>query len=180
MILLYKDCIKKYGSKYKLNKLVSQGQLFKIEKGVYSNKKYVPEYQVISVKYPKAVFTLNSAFYYQQLTDVIPEKYYLTTDRGASKISDNRVIQIFENSKELMFGAEMIKYGESKILMYNKERLLIELLRNKNKLPYDYYKEILINYRTIVHDLDIPMIQDMAMVLPKSGMIMDTLQTEVF
>ena len=64
--------------------------------------------------------------------------------------------------------------------MYNKERLLIELLRNKNKLPYDYYKEILINYRTIVHDLDIPMIQDMAMVLPKSGMIMDTLQTEVF
>ena len=33
------------------------------------------------------------------------------------------------------------------IHMYNKERMLVELLRNKNKLPFDYYKEILENYK---------------------------------
>ena len=27
--------------------------------------------------------------------------------------------------------------------MYTKERMLVELLRKKNKLPFDYYKEIL-------------------------------------
>ena len=65
------------------------------------------------------------------------------------------------------------------ILMYNKERMLVELLRNKNKLPFDYYKEILGNYRKQINDLDIQAIQDYAYVIPKSGMIMETLQMEV-
>ena len=180
MILSYNECIKRYGSKYMLNKLVSEGKLFRLEKGVYSEEKYQPEYQIIAMKYPAAVFTLNSAFYYHGLTDVIPEKYYLATAYSAAKISDKRVIQVFENSSELENGAEMIPYGNCKIHMYNRERMLIELLRNKNKLPFDYYKEIINNYREIINDLDIPLIQDMAMAVPKSRMIMEALQTEVF
>lgn len=180
MVLLYNQCLEKYGSKYNINKLVLEGKLYKQEKGIYSDVKYVPEHQIISMKYPKAIFTLNSAFYYHQLTDVIPEKYYLATSRGASKITDSRVNQIFENSQEIMLGAEMCMYGDVEILMYNKERMLVELLRNKNKLPYDYYKEILLNYRKIIYDLDIPLIQDIAIALPKSRMIMDELQEEVF
>ena len=141
MVLTFSECIEKYGSKYKIKKLISEGKLYQLEKGIYSEKKYVPEYQIISTKFPKAIFTLNSAFYYHQLTDVIPEKYYLATGRGGSKINDERVIQIFENSDALDFGAEMIAYGDALIYMYNKERMLVELLRNKNRLPFDYYKE---------------------------------------
>lgn len=179
MIFSYNDCIKRYGSKYNLKKVVSEGTLFQIEKGVYADEKYIPEYQVISFKYSQAIFTLNSAFYYHQLTDVIPEKYYLATDRGGSKISDKRVVQIFENSSILNMGAEMIKHGNTEISMYNKERLLVELLRRKNTIPFDYYKEILGNYRKIIDDLDIQLIQDIALELPKSRMIMEALQMEV-
>lgn len=180
MILTFNECIEKFGSKYYIKKLVSEGNLYQLEKGIYSEQKYVPEYQIISRKYPKAIFTLNSAFYYHRLTDVIPDKYYLATRRGGSKIADKRVVQIFENSEAINFGAEMISYGNSEIYMYNKERMLVELLRNKNKLPFDYYKEIIGNYRKIIGELDIPMIQDMAMELPKSRMIMEALQMEVF
>ena len=127
-----------------------------------------------------AVFTLNSAFYYHKLTDVIPDKYYLMTSREASKISDSRVIQMFENSGQLELGAENAEYGGTCIRMYNKKRMLIELLRYKNKLPFDYYKEILNNYRKIIDSLDIQLIQDMALKLPKSRMIMEALQIEVF
>lgn len=179
MIFSYNDCIERYGSKYNLKKIVSEGAIFQIEKGVYADEKYIPEYQVISFKYSQAIFTLNSAFYYHQLTDVIPEKYYLATDRGGSKISDKRVVQIFENSSILNMGAEMIKHGNTEILMYNKERLLVELLRRKNTIPFDYYKEILGNYRKIIDDLDIQLIQDIALELPKSRMIMEALQMEV-
>ena len=125
------------------------------------------------------MFTLNSAFYYHQLTDVIPEKYYLATKREAAKISDPRVVQIFENSGQLELGADNIAHGGANIYMYNKERMLIELLRNKNKLPFDYYKEILNNYRKIIEDLDIQLIQDMAYKLPKSEMVMEALRIEV-
>lgn len=63
---------KKYGSKYNFQIKVEQGEIVQLEKGIYSDKKYIPEFQIISKKYPEAIFTLNSAFYYHHLTDVIP------------------------------------------------------------------------------------------------------------
>ena len=57
--------------------------------------------------------------------------------------------------------------------------MLIELIRNKNKLPFDYYKEILLNYRKVINELDIQAIQEYAFALPKTSMVLETLQLEV-
>ena len=35
------------------------------------------------------------------------------------------------------------------IPIYDKERMIIELLRNKNKMPKDLYKEVMGDYRRI-------------------------------
>lgn len=179
MIYTYKECLEKFGSKYNINKMVAEGSLFKQEKGIYSDERYVSNLAIISLKYPDAVLTMNSAFYYHNLTDTIPEKFFLVTSRGKSQITDNRVVQIFENSDNLMLGAEELEYRGVKILMYNKERMLVELLRNKNKLPFDYYKEIIENYRKIIHNLDIRLIQDYIDVMPKRKMIMNALEMEI-
>ena len=64
--------------------------------------------------------------------------------------------------------------------VYDKERMLIELLRFKNIYPYDYYKEILSNYRKQVYELDIERIQEYADIFPKRKMISEALSTEVF
>ena len=79
------------------------------------------------------------------------------------------------------FAGQMIELDAmtGQIPVYSRERMLIELLRYKSKLPFDYYKEILLNYRKIMPQLDIQAIQDYAMDAPKSGKIMDTLQMEV-
>ncbi len=58
--------------------------------------------------------------------------------------------------------------------------MLLELIRNKNSFPFDYYKEILNNYRQIIHTLNIQDIQAYAEELPKNKMIMETLRLEVF
>ena len=67
-----------------------------------------------------------------------------------------------------------------KFRIYDKERMLIELLRFKNKLPFDYYKEILRNYRNHIYDLDIERIQEYASIFPRHKMISETLDSEVF
>ena len=180
MIANYNECIEQLGSKYKVGKMVAEENLFKLEKGIYSDEKYVPEYRIISYKYPKAIFTMDSAFYYHGLTDVIPDKYYLMTARGASRIRDERVVQLFENSDALELGAEYIEYNDYMIRIYNKERMLLELIRNKSKLPFDYYKEIVNNYRKLAHELDIPAMLDLLEKLPKSKMIRRVLELEVF
>ena len=179
MIYSYEECIRRFGSKYLVKKAVELEAIYQLEKGIYSDEKYVPEKNIIAKKYPKAVFTLNTAFYHYNLTDVIPDKYYLATDRNAAKISDKRVIQIFEKSEILSLGVNKEEVNDYVINIYSKERLLVELLRHKNTLPFDYYKEILLNYREIVNDLDIRAIQDYAEAVPKSSMIMETLRLEV-
>lgn len=180
MLYSYKQCIEKYGTDYKIKKEIEAGNLFIKEKGVYSVKKYVPEIEIISMKYPNAIFTLNSAFYYHGLTDVIPDYYYLATTRGTSQIKDSRIKQIFENSDGIELGKILYEYNGTMINVYNRERMLIELIRYKNKLPFDYYKEIIINYRKIIDEMDIESISEYAYYLPKMKMVMETLQREVF
>ena len=73
MLLTYQECIDKYGSDYQLKKELYKGNLFMKGKGIYSTKQNVSETDIIMHKYPKAVFTGKSAFYYHSLSDVIPD-----------------------------------------------------------------------------------------------------------
>ena len=179
VIYLYNELRKKYKSNNKIKQLLLENEIFKIEKGLYSDNKNVNYLEVLSKKYPNAIFTMDSAFYHYQLTDVIPERYYLATDRNAAKISDKRIVQIFEQGDLLMLGVDTVVRDGQPINVYSKERLLVELLRHKSKLPFDYYKEIIQSYRDIVYDLDIRAIQDYAYAVPKSAKILETLQLEV-
>lgn len=180
MIYTFKECKEKYGTLYMINKAVKNEELYKIEKGFYSDKPHESEISLISLKYPEAVFTMNSAFYYHNLTDTIPDKYFLATDKDAAAISDKRVMQKYENSNVLNLGVIQMEQDGGLIKIYSKERMLLELIRNKNNMPFDYYKEILNNYRKIVYDLNIQDINDYADELPKNKMIMETLRLEVF
>lgn len=180
MVYLYKQCLEKYGTDYKIKKELEAGALFLKEKGIYSDKEHVPELEIIAKKYPNGIFTLQSAFYYHGLTDVIPEYYYLATTRGASQMKDPRVKQIFENSDGIGLGKMQLDYNGTLINIYDKERMLIELIRSKNKLPFDYYKEIINNYRSMIMDLDLEAISEYAYHLPKMRMVLETLQKEVF
>lgn len=178
MLQTLAQCIETFGSKYLIKKAIAEGHLFRIAKGFYSDSKDVSETSVISAKYPKAVFTMNTAFYHYGLTDTIPEKYYLATERGA-KISDNRVVLKFENSDILFLGAVQESVNGATVSMYNRERMLLELIRNKSNLPFDYYKEIILNYRKTVDELDMQFVQDYLPQMPKADMIRKVLEAEV-
>ncbi|MBR2834557.1 MAG: hypothetical protein IKE43_02425 [Coriobacteriales bacterium] len=178
-MLTRSECLKRYGSDYYIQQQVNSGQLFRIDRGIYSEEEYVPEIAMLAHKYPKAVVTMHNAFYMHDLTDVIPEKYDFATERDAAKIPDKRVKQYFIPGAFFSEGIESIDIKGYSIPIYNKERMLIELLRYKTKLPFDYYKEILLNYRRILPRLNIQKIQDYALAAPKSNKVFDVLQTEV-
>ena len=48
------------------------------------------------------------------------------------------------------------------------------------ELPFNYYKEILGNYRRILPQLNTEKIRDYAEAVPKSDMVIRTLRTEVY
>jgi hypothetical protein len=179
MLYSYQDCVQKYGTDYKIKKELQEGRLFMKEKGIYSDNQYVPELEIIAMKYPNAILTLNSAFYYYGLTDTIPDYYYIATPKGKRKITDPRIKQIFDNSDAVDLGVTTIEHDGINVTIYNKERLLIELIRNKSKISFDLYKELISSYRKIINDLDVAEISDYAYLLPKTRMVMETIRKEV-
>ena len=64
--------------------------------------------------------------------------------------------------------------------IFDKERLLIDLARNKNKIGYDLYKEIIFNYRKIADKLDVSKIEEYLQYFSNSDKILGILQDEVF
>lgn len=179
MILTYKQCLKKFKTDYQIKRLLESKKLFKISKGYYSDNKHYLEYELLFLKYPNSVFTLNSAFYYHGLTDTIPNKYYLATDRDHAKIKDKNIKQVFIDKKTMNHGIQKIKYNGQEIIIYSKERMLVELLKNKSKLPYDYYKEIVNNYRKIVYSLDIRKIEEYINYSSRKNSISQKLSSEI-
>ena len=129
-------------------------KIFKIDHGIYSDKEIVDPMILFSKKYENSIITMDTAFYFYNLTDIIPDKVYLATNRNSNTIKRENIIQVWVPKEKLNVGKEKIKVNGNTINIYNKERLLVELIRKRNQIPFDYYKEIINNYRKIVDTLD--------------------------
>ncbi len=180
MLYFHKELKKILKSDYQIQKAVSNKQYFKIENGLYSDKEYVNPLEIICKKYPNAIFTADSAYYYYNLTDVIPDYYYLATKRNDTRINDKNIKQIFVPNEFFEFGLSKIEVENIKINIYNQERMLVELIRKKNTIPFDYYKEIISNYRKKTDKLDIYKIQEYISYYRNELSLYDTLMREVF
>ena len=180
MVYCYKELKEKFGTNYKIKKAVNDGIIYKIESGIYSNKKNNHYLEIFTKKYPNAIISGDSAYYYHNLTDVIPKKIFMTTDRTSGRFNDEHIVQSYSIDNYFNLGKTSIEYEGVKINIYNKERMLIELIKNKNVTPYDYYKEIIENYRKIKNNLDIYKLQEYADIYPNGEKIMSLIQDEVF
>lgn len=167
-------------STYQLNKAIENKELFKVDNGLYSDKEFVNPLEIIVKKYPNAIFTSDSAYYYYDLTDVIPNYFYLATKRSNSRINDKNIKQAFIPNDLFEFGKTQIEVENIKINIYDEERMLVELIRKKNLIPFDYYKEIITNYRKKTDKLDIYKIQEYISYYKNESSLYDTLMREVF
>ena len=58
--------------------------------------------------------------------------------------------------------------------------MLVELIRKRNIIPFDYYKEIINNYRKKKDELDIYKIEEYISYYKNEKVLYDTLMREVF
>lgn len=180
MVFSYKELKNKYKSNYQIKKLIKKGLIYKVDDGIYSDKFNCHYLEIVLKKYPNAVVSGNSAFYYHNLTKVIPSRVYITTNRNSGRYNDSNIKQSYTYDKYLSLGKTYIDYEGVKVAIYDKERMLLELVKNKSIIAYDYYKEIIHNYRKIIDKLDICKLQEYASVYPNGDRLMAMIQNEVF
>jgi len=149
MILLYKDLVNKNYSDYQIKKLLKEEKLYMVKKGVYSTTKEYNELECISKKHPNAVFTLETACYCYGLYKKNQIPYVIATKQKDRKIKEDNIKQIFVSDNLYNLGISKVTYQGFKILIYDLERLLIDVVRNKINMDYDHYNEIINNYKKI-------------------------------
>jgi len=181
MIYTYKELEKNLKSDYQIKKAMADGEIYRIERGIYSRTPLVHPLEVITKKYPNAIFTMDSAFYFHGLTDVVPRKMHLAVIRTSTRrIANRNIVHVFVLEKFLEIGKTQIIYEGVSINIYNQERMLIELIRNKKRLAFDYYKEIINSYRGRVNKLDIRIVEDYIKEFDTEDYLLRTIQEEVF
>ena len=180
MIFTYKEVYKKYGNDYGIKMAIHRGEIFKINRGIYSEKRNVNPLVFYSKKYPKSIITMDTAFYYYGLTDFISDKVYLAIGKHARVIKDENVVALYVDESILNYGKITVLVENETVNIYDKERLLVELVRKKNQISFDYYKEIISNYRKIADELDMSKIEKYMSLYKNELNIGNSLLREVF
>ncbi len=180
MIYTYSELKNNGLDNYNINKKVEKNELYKIENGLYSDTEKYNQLEYIVKKYQNSIFTSESAFFYLGLTDYIPGKYFLATKHNAKKIENDKIEQIFMANHFFETGKTEMNYNNVEINIYNKERMLIELIRNKNVFAFDYYKEIISNYREIADEIDMSLLADYLERFANGKNIFEIIHREVF
>ena len=174
------ECIQTLGSDFAIANAVSAKELYRLDRGIYSDRPYVPFVEIAAKRYPNAVVTLDSAFYYQRLTDVVPDVLHLATDRKASRIVDRRICQHFVPTAVLHVGETRVTFNSSTVLTYDLERLAIEVVRMRTKIPFDYYKEVVNALRGRVHEMYPAKIDDYLVNFPYRDSVAEAIRKEIF
>lgn len=76
--------------------------------------------------------------------------------------------------------AKLVKKRLTLTAAYDPERMLLELMRSRNKLPYDLYREAVASFRRRSERLDIYRLQDYAEAIPHGEAHLERAMEEVF
>ena len=152
MIITYQDGLRKYKSSFYFQKALRNGEIERIERGLYISKKNkdYTNFEYIVSKFPNMVFTMESAFFYYGMLKDEPKFYHLASRRTSVRLKTLEVknaIQYYQLDKLFKIGITLMKVNGIIINIYDKERLLIELVRNKKKISEDLYKKIIQKYK---------------------------------
>lgn len=156
MIITKKELINKYGSVRKANKAINDNKYSRVARGLYVNDSaFLSELEQIFRRFNNATLGYRSAFEYYDLSDYIPTKYEIVTNLKSHKINNPKVKQFYMSDFIINIGRKKVKTKYGHIYIYDKERMLIELIRLKNKFPHDYYQEVIKNYRKLIENGEI-------------------------
>lgn len=179
-LFTYQECLELFKNDFQIKKALQKKILYKIKPGIYSSKKNHSDLEVFIKEHPNIIFTMESAFFFHGMADEIPDIYYVATSKNATKLPKKETKQYFIDERIINIGKTFIKYNNhDQLPVYDKERLLIELIRYKNKLPFDYYKEVINYYRDHISEIDLPKLLDYLKHFPKKDLINEVIQLEV-
>ena len=146
-LLLSSDAKKINIHKQYIKLLCDEGYIERKEKGVYVKKgKNVNEFFLLQRRYKAGIFSHNTALYFYHLTDRTPLKYDLTFKNNI-RVNDQIIVPHYIKDDKYEIGLIDLKLEDgTTIKLYDMERTIIDILRDRNKIDSQIFVTALNEY----------------------------------
>lgn len=127
--------------------LCDEGYIERKEKGVYVKKgKNVNDFFLLQQKYKTGIFSHNTALYFYHLTDRTPLKYDLTFKNNI-RVNDKTIAPHYIKDDKYEVGLTSLELEDgTTIKLYDMERTIIDILRDRNKIDSQIFVTALNEY----------------------------------
>lgn len=158
-IITSKELAEKNIDSIYLTRLVNKNKLERIKNGLYVlPSTWGDEY--FNLTYGNnAIFSYETALYFQGLCETVPSSYNITVKRGynGSLKNNEKVILHYVDSNIFELGRITIKSPQGQyISCYDKERCICELLSDKDNYDIETIKYAIIEYLSDKKERDLP------------------------
>lgn len=179
MLVTYQEAKERRGGRYGIARALRLGELRHVGRNLYATSDDCGQLEAVLKLYPDAIATGQTALYLHGLIDLPPDMLDLASKRGGTKIASESVRQAFIPEEWLELGASTTVHDGVTVRVFDLERMLLELMRSRNKLPYDIYREAVRSYRKLADKLDIYKLEEYAYAMPRGRSYLNRVLTEV-
>lgn len=139
---IYKDLLKE---------MLEKNELVKIAKGLYTLPEEIDEYLYFSYRIPKGIFSHETAAYLHGLSTRMPLIYRMTVQVGdnvtrVKSLKKNLFIKYCKKEDYNLGKTTITNPFGREISVYDKERTILDLIKNKDKIDLQVFSEAMQTY----------------------------------
>lgn len=139
-------------SRHMLRRYVEKGELEQIRKGLYViSNSLADEFALIQTQSAKAIFSYGTALYLWGLSDRTPHIFDITVPQGTNisrlkRDTDNLRCHYVQHEVYAIGIAEVQSPQGAAVRLYDKERCICDLIRDKDKVDIQIYTQAIKDY----------------------------------
>ena len=127
-------------SRVYLSNMEKEGIIERIDRGIYVTKDYkYDEYYLFQLKYPKTIFSYNTALYFYEMTERTPIKMDVTIYREYNPHRFKDFVNVYKVNKEIFnLGVIDKKTPQGmKVKAYNLERTVCDIIKDRDSIDIE-------------------------------------------
>lgn len=149
-ILRVKDLEKYNIHRQYVKELEENGYLRKVARGLYVEKnREVNEFFIMGQRYESGIYSHNTALYFYNLTDRTPLKLDMTFP-SSIRIKNDIICSHYIKDENYLLGLTNMELKDgTNIKIYNLERTICDIIRDKNKIDPQIFNNAMKGYSKI-------------------------------
>lgn len=132
--------------------LLEKGYIKRVAHGIYAiSNKDINEFWILNERYKKGIFSHNTALYFYGLTDRTPLKLDMTFPSNIRVNNEYLKVHYIKNDLHELGLTTMELENGVKIRVYNIERTICDIIRDRNKIDPQIFNTALKEYSKLKH-----------------------------